>query len=173
VVAEETADTLDAITAVMRFEHDPPGVVLVGVSKETRLPVGTRWQFTEGMASFEVYRSGRSARITTDADYWSSRGGPVAEAGRRLGIVSQVSCPIVVEGDAWGVITVNGRGGASVRPERRLEKFTDLVTTAIANAEAVGARRVAQADRHRGGRGATASDRARPARRHPAAAHHA
>ena len=135
-VAEETADTLDAITAVMRFEHDPPGVVLVGVSKETRLPVGTRWRFTEGMASSEVYRTGRSARLSTDADYWSSRDGPVAEAGRRLGIVSQVSCPIVVEGDVWGVITVNGREEFPADTAQRLEKFTELVTVAIANADA-------------------------------------
>src|SRR4029077_13644408 len=46
-VADEPAAALEAITAVMRFEHDPPGVVLVGVSKETGLPVGTRWMFDE------------------------------------------------------------------------------------------------------------------------------
>ena len=64
------------------------------------------------------------------------RGGSAAEAGRRLGIVSQVSCPIVVEGGVWGVITVNAREELPPDTERRLEKFTDLVTTAIANAEA-------------------------------------
>jgi signal transduction histidine kinase len=87
------------------------------------------------MASAEVYRTGRSARFSSGADYWSSRGGPVAEAGRRLGIVSQVSCPIAVEGGAWGVITVNGREELPLDTEQRLEKFTDLVSTAIANAE--------------------------------------
>jgi GAF domain-containing protein len=134
-VAEETAATFDCITALMRFEHDPPGVVLVGVSKETGLPIGTRWEFAEGMASAEVYRTGRSARFSSGADYWSLRGGPVAEAGRRLGIVSQVSCPIAVEGGAWGVITVNGREELPPDTEQRLEKFSDLVSTAIANAE--------------------------------------
>jgi signal transduction histidine kinase len=136
VVAEETAEAFDAITAVTRFEHDPPGVVVVGLSKDTGIPVGTRWSFSEGMASAEVYRTGRSARISRDADHWSLRGGPAAEAGRRLGIVSQVSCPIVVEGGVWGVITVNAREELPPNTERRLEKFTDLVTTAIANAEA-------------------------------------
>jgi signal transduction histidine kinase len=134
-VAEETAKTFDAITAVMRFEHNPPGVVLVGVSKKTGLPIETRWEFVEGMASAEVYRTGRSARFSSRADYWSSRDGPVAEAGQRLGIVSQVSCPIVVEGGVWGVITVNAREELPPDTEQRLEKFTDLVTTAIANAE--------------------------------------
>jgi signal transduction histidine kinase len=59
----------------------------------------------------------------------------VAEAGRRLGIVSQVSCPIAVEGGAWGVITVNAREELPHDTEQRLEKFTELVSTAIANAE--------------------------------------
>ena len=135
-VAEETAATFDAITAVMRFEQDPLGVVLVGVSKGTGLPIGTRWEFAEGMASAEVYRTGRSARLSSGADYWSSRSGKEAEAGHRLGIVSQVSCPIVVEGGVWGVITVNARKELPPDTEQRLEQFTDLVTTAIANAEA-------------------------------------
>jgi GAF domain-containing protein len=134
-VAEETAATFHAITALMRFEHDPPGVVLVGVSRETGLSIGTRWEFAEGMASAEVHRTGRSARFSSSPDYWSSRDGPVAEAGRRLGIVSQLSCPIAVEGDVWGVITVNAREELPPDTEQRLEKFTDLVSTAIANAE--------------------------------------
>jgi signal transduction histidine kinase len=134
-VAEETAATFDAITGLMRFEHDPPGVVLVGVSKEAGIPIGTRWEFAEGMSSAEVYRTGRPARLTSPADYWSSLSGPVAEAGDRLGVVSQVSCPIVVEGGVWGVITVNGREELPLDTEQRLEKFTELVTTAIANAE--------------------------------------
>jgi signal transduction histidine kinase len=134
-VAEETAATFDAITAVMRFEHDPPGVIVVGVSKETGIPIGTRWEFAEGMSSAQVYSTGRSARASSPADYWSSLSGPVAEAGQRLGIVSQVSCPIVVEGGVWGVITVNAGEELPRDTELRLEKFTDLVTTAIANAE--------------------------------------
>jgi len=59
----------------------------------------------------------------------------VAEAEQRLGTVSQVSCPIVVEGGVWGVVTVNAHEELPPDTEQRLEKFTDLVTTAIANAE--------------------------------------
>ncbi len=170
-VADETAAALDAITAVLRFAHDPPGVVLMGASKDTGIAVGTRWELTDAMASAEVYRTGRSARLSTPLDYWSSRDGAVAEAGRRLGIVSQVSCPIAVEGGVWGVITVNAREELPPDTERRLEKFSELVTTAIANAESqVGARRVAPKDRGRRRRG-TPPDRTRSPRRHPAAAH--
>ena len=134
-VAEEIGRLFgSSITTVGRFEPDAQALV-VGVSKETGLPIGTRWEFVEGMASAEVYRTGRSARFSSRGDYWSSRGGPVAEAGRRLGIVSQVSCPIVVEGGAWGVVTLNAREELPPDTEQRLEKFTELVATAIANAE--------------------------------------
>jgi signal transduction histidine kinase len=132
-VTEETAATFHAITAVMRFEHDPPGIVFVGVSKETGIPIGTRWPFAEGMTSAVVYRTGRSARL--GAVDWESQAGPVAEAALRLGVTSQVSCPIIVEGSLWGVITVNAQEELAPDTEARLEKFTELVTTAIANAE--------------------------------------
>ena len=134
-VAEETAATFDAMTALMRFEHDPPGVVLVGVSKETGVPIGTRWELGEGMASAEVYRTGRSARLRTRLRYWSSRGGPVARAGRSSRHRLASLLPDRRRGRLWGVITVNGREELPPDTERRLEKFTELVSTAIANAE--------------------------------------
>jgi signal transduction histidine kinase len=140
-VTEETAATFHAITAVMRFEHDPPGSVIVGVSKETDIPIGTRWPFVEGMTSAEVYRTGRSARL--GGVNWAAYPGPVAEAGLRFGVISQVACPIVVEGSVWGVITLNAGDELPPDTEQRLEKFTELVTTAIANAEAQVALRAA------------------------------
>jgi signal transduction histidine kinase len=86
------------------------------------------------MASAEVYRTGCSARV--DAMDWSSASGPVAGAARRLGIVSSVGSPIVVEGRLWGAMNV--ASADELLPfglEGRLEKFTELVATAIANAE--------------------------------------
>jgi len=133
-VTEETAATFHAITAVMRFEHDPPGNVVVGASKETGIPIGTRWPLAEGMTSTEVYRTGRSARL--GGVDWTSQPGPVGEAGLRFGVTSQVACPIVVEGSLWGVVTLNAGEELPWDTEQRLEKFTELVTTAIANAEA-------------------------------------
>jgi GAF domain-containing protein len=131
-VTEETAAAFDAITAVMRFEHDPPHNVIVGVSKETDIPIGTRWPLAEGMTSTEVYRTGKPARLGS-VD-WPAHPGPVAEAGVRFGVASQVACPIVVEGSLWGVITLNSAEELPPDTERRLERFTELVTTAIANA---------------------------------------
>jgi signal transduction histidine kinase len=135
-VTEEVAATFGAITDMMRFEHDRPGVVLVGVSKEIEeidIPIGSRWDLDDALAAGRVYRTGRSARVGR-AD-WSSVKGAIGEAARRLGVVSTVACPINVEGSLWGVITVSAREELATETEQRLEKFIDLVTTAIANAE--------------------------------------
>jgi PAS domain S-box-containing protein len=123
--------------AVVRFEHehDEPAIVFVGVGKSIieELPIGTRWKVDDAMASAEVYRTGRSARI--NARDWSSVSGPVAATGRRLGIVSTVASPIIVEGRRWGAMTVSDQEPPPLDTEERLEKFTELVAAAIANAE--------------------------------------
>ena len=95
-VSDEVAGLFRAQAGVLRFEHDGPAVVFVGVSKAFDLPVGTRWEFQPGMPSAEVYRTGCSARV--DAMDWSPASGPAAAAARRLGIVSDVGSPVVVEG---------------------------------------------------------------------------
>ena len=119
---------------ILRFSRDGPAVVFVGVPEILDIPVGTRWEFQAGMASAEVYRTGRSARV--DAMDWSSASGPVAGVARRLGIVCSVASPIVVEGRLWGAMNVASTH--ELLPfgmEGRLEKFTELLGTAIANAE--------------------------------------
>jgi signal transduction histidine kinase len=132
-VTEEIAEMFGAMAAVMRFEHDPPGVVFLGVSAENEVPIGTCWEIVDGMTATEVYRTGRSAR--RGVVDWASRTGPVAETAIRLGVKSQVSSPIVVEGTLWGVIGVIAREELPPDTEQRLGQFAELVTTAIANAE--------------------------------------
>ena len=133
-VSDEVARLFGAQSGVLRFEPDGPAVVFVGISKTLELPVGTRWEFQPGMASAEVYRTGGSARV--DAMDWSSASGPVAGAAHRMGIVSSVASPIVVEGRLWGAMNVASTD--EVLPfglEGRLASFTELLATAIANAE--------------------------------------
>src|SRR5262249_46101216 len=134
-VTEETAAAFDAITAVLRFEHDPPGNVMVGLSEKDGIAIGTRWPHREGMMSTEVYRTGRSARLGA-VEQANRR--PGAGAGFRLGVPSQLACPIVVEGDLWGAITLNADRKLPSDTEQRLERFIELVSTAIGNAEAKG-----------------------------------
>jgi signal transduction histidine kinase len=123
---------------VMKFDDDGPGVVFVGVASKISgaFPLGARWKLVEEMSSAEVYRSGRSAR--RDAQDWSKVEGPVGETHRQLGIVSAVASPIVVEGGLWGAMAVQSQRPLPLGTEERLEKFTELVATAIANAESRG-----------------------------------
>jgi GAF domain-containing protein len=120
---------------VMKFDDDGPGILFVGVASKMSgaFPLGAHWRFEEGMSSAEVYRTGRSAR--SDAQDWSQVEGPVGETHRQLGIVSAVASPIVVEGRLWGAVAVQSQGQLPLDTEERLEKFTELLATAIANAE--------------------------------------
>ena len=120
---------------VGRFEPDGSAMVVVGVSDGIRgVSIGSRWQLDDYMASTGVYRTGRPVRVErSDLEHVS---GPMADVLREIGAVSNVGAPIVVEGKQWGFVTVtdvNKRLPADA--EKRLEKFAELVATAIANAE--------------------------------------
>jgi signal transduction histidine kinase len=131
-VSEEVAGLFGS-GAVLRYDDDGPAIVFVGDAR-VEIPIGTRWEFREGMASAEVYRTHRSARV--DSMDWKAASGPVAATARRIGVVSTVVSPIVVEGVLWGALSISSQ--VELLPsdsEERLEKFTGLVATAIANAE--------------------------------------
>jgi signal transduction histidine kinase len=67
---------------------------------------------------------------------WSEVDGPVGAAARRLGVLSTVVSPIVVEGHLWGAMSISSMDQLlPVDTEDRVDKFTELVATAIANAE--------------------------------------
>jgi signal transduction histidine kinase len=84
------------------------------------------------LASAEVYRTGRSARA--ENRNWSTVGGAVGPAGRRLGVASTVASPIIVEGRLWGTATVSAETPLPPDAESRLEQFAQLVATSISNA---------------------------------------
>jgi PAS domain S-box-containing protein len=114
--------------AVGRFDPDGPAIVLVGLRGTQE-----RWELDDFLASAEVLRTGHPARA--DVRGWASAGGTTAARLRSLGLVSTVASPIMVDGSLWGVIVVATRDEPlPVDTEQRLEKFTDLVATAIANA---------------------------------------
>jgi PAS domain S-box-containing protein len=132
-VSEEVAGLFGSAAAVLRYDHDGPAIVFVGAAR-VGIPIGTRWELQEGMASAEVYETRRSARV--DSMDWTAASGPVAAAARRIGVVSTVVSPIVVEGLLWGALSISSQVQLlQSDSEERLEKFTELVATAIANAE--------------------------------------
>jgi PAS domain S-box-containing protein len=120
---------------VGRFEPDGSAMVVVGVSDRSRgISIGSRWELQDYMASTGVYRTGGPVRVErSDLEHVS---GPMADVLREIGAVSNVGAPIVVEGKQWGFVTVtdvNKRLPADA--EKRLEKFAELLGTAIANAD--------------------------------------
>jgi signal transduction histidine kinase len=80
-----------------------------------------------------VFQTGRPARIDDFAD----ASGPVGVTAREAGYRSAIGTPIVVEGRLWGVMTAasNAEQPLPLDTEPRLASFTELVATAIANAE--------------------------------------
>ena len=120
-------------TIIVRFDADD-GATLLATPSAYLGPIGKRWRLKgDDSAIARVYRTGRAAR----ADYTAGRGGPFAEAAWLGGTRFPVAVPVVVDGAVWGAMSV-GSPGPEPQPnlEGRLAKFTELLATAIANAEA-------------------------------------
>jgi signal transduction histidine kinase len=121
-----------AFAGLARFEGD--SVLVVGESVAGTFPPEARLDNGKPSASAEVLRTGRSARV--DAVDWSQVSRPLGAVSRHLGIASTVASPIVVEGTTWGALSISSTDETLPQDtEERLEKFSDLVATAIANAE--------------------------------------
>jgi signal transduction histidine kinase len=135
-VSNEMGRLFDSSQAyVGRFEPDGSAMVVVGVSDGIRgISTGSRWELQDYMASTRVYRTGRHARVERrDDEHVSS---PMADVLREIGAVSAVGAPIVVEGQLWGFVTVTDTNRRlPVDAEKRLEKFAEMLGTAIANAD--------------------------------------
>jgi signal transduction histidine kinase len=135
-VATEVGRVLGAdITVLGRF--GPGGVrTTVGVwSRAGAVPVavGTTSRLGGRNVSTLVFRTGRQARIDDTAD----ASGQIVEHSRGAVIRASVGVPITVAGRLWGVMVVASREEPlSADTEARLAAFTELVATAIANAEA-------------------------------------
>jgi signal transduction histidine kinase len=96
------------------------------------VPLGVRLPF-QGGAIARVAKTGRTARIDVEKEP-----SDVQEHMRAAGVSSGVAAPIVVSGRLWGStsISIDGFGRFPPEVEKRLEKFTNLVAVAVANAEA-------------------------------------
>ncbi|MCU1618182.1 MAG: histidine kinase [Modestobacter sp.] len=137
VVTEEVGRLLEVdFTILSRCE--PEGTqVSVGAWSNTDadvpFPVGTRVPLGGRNVVSLVVRTGRPGRI----DDYGDASGAVAEAARGWRLRSAVGVPISVEGRLWGVMAV-ASGQEQPMPadtEERLAAFTELIATAIANAQ--------------------------------------
>jgi hypothetical protein len=87
-VSDEVAQLFAANGLVLRFEDDGTGIVSVGVSTGNDIPAGEHWNFEEGMASLEVYRTGRSARVDAFAGEYAARRLLQERRGRNAGLAA-------------------------------------------------------------------------------------
>jgi signal transduction histidine kinase len=137
-VAAELGRILGAdFIVVNRFEPDRMQTV-VGSWKSDRNPqpappVGSRWCLDGRSLESAVERTGQPARMT---DYHRATSG-IGVWARTRGIRSGAGSPVVVEGRLWGVmIAFSAAGGPQPAGiEARMTEYTELVGTAIANAE--------------------------------------
>jgi signal transduction histidine kinase len=95
--------------------------------------VGTRLTLDGDSVIAQVLHDGRPHRI----DDFSQLAGSIAERARELEMGSAVGCPIVVGARTWGVMTVARYDAGPLAPETetRVTRFSELVATAIGNAE--------------------------------------
>jgi signal transduction histidine kinase len=135
-VAEEIRLLIDADRAgIGRFEPGGDSVVLVSdIAGPVDLPIGTRVPLEDYLAPAVVWRTGGPARV--DEEAWTDRPDPAAVRLRRWGIRSMVASPIIVEGRLWGVVNALSRQGPFPSDAAdRMADFTELVATAVGNAE--------------------------------------
>jgi signal transduction histidine kinase len=116
------------------IRYEPDGTSTLLANEGTTGPhvrVGERWEgYPPSGLTATVRRTGRAAYVE---DYREIAGG---EPYVREGLRSAVATPIHVNGRLWGVIAVgSGQGPLPHDTGHRMTDFTDLVATAVANAQ--------------------------------------
>jgi len=134
-IAREVAGLLGVENVRMaRYEADSAvSVVAEWGEVDAPFPVGTRLPLGGRNIASQVLRTERPVRIET-----AEATGAVGDYVRGMGSRTAVGAPIVVDGRLWGVMVATAPEGESLRAdtESRLEKFTELLATAISNTEA-------------------------------------
>ncbi|HEX4751790.1 MAG TPA: CHASE3 domain-containing protein [Solirubrobacterales bacterium] len=119
----ERYESESEVTAIAAWSRDQP----------SELAVDRRFQLGGPSIAAMVLESKAPVRI----DSFEGAAGAIAEEAHALGIRSSVGCPILVEGRLWGVIAASSRelGAFPAQTESQIGEFTELVATAIANAD--------------------------------------
>jgi len=136
VVTREVGVLLGAdISGMARFEGDAAVTTATWAVDGKDPPIPDPWQMDPGDPAGAI----ADARRVVRWDDWTQVPGPAAAFAREeLGVRSTVGAPIVVRGQSWGVLAVHSKQPTPLPAdtESRLQQFSDLVATAIGNAEA-------------------------------------
>jgi signal transduction histidine kinase len=134
-VTEEVGRLLSVEYAgLSRYEPDGTATIVAGSGTSgDRIPVGRRWMLGGKNVTTLVFETGRPARI----DGYVDASGSLSVAARDEQVGSGVGAPVIVEGRLWGVMATYSPAEQSLPSdtEARLANFTELLASAIANAE--------------------------------------
>jgi signal transduction histidine kinase len=125
------------LASMIRYTPDGAAATWVGAWSSTgtalAVPVGARVELGGRNTATIVFQTGRPARI----DDYADSTGPVADVTYAWGVRAAIGVPISVDGRLWGVMTASSTRAEPMPAdyEARLAGFTELVATAIANAE--------------------------------------
>jgi PAS domain S-box-containing protein len=135
-VSEECARVLEVnASAVFRFEGDDTATIVGRHSRQEAgdaFTLGLRLPADDDTGIGQVLRTGAPARIH---DY-TERPGEIADNMRRMNYRSSVSAPIVVAGIIWGAVGIASAEPLPADTEARLGAFCELVSLAVASAQA-------------------------------------
>jgi signal transduction histidine kinase len=136
-VTREAGELCGADLARMeRYEADGTVTAVAAWSRrgDVRLAVGTRFSLDGASIAAKVRETSRPARV----DSFVGATGPIASEAQAVGIRASVGCPIVVGGRVWGVIAASTRGDTpfTAGTEAQIGEFTELIATAVSNAQA-------------------------------------
>src|SRR5262249_58266029 len=95
---------------------------------------GMRWALDPGSLGAIVLETGRAARV----DDYSGLQGMAGDIAREVAVGAGAAAPITVGCRLWGLIRIFSRGGTPLPSaiEARLDGFSELVATALSNAQA-------------------------------------
>ena len=121
---------------LLRFDSLETATVLASWGRLGEVvPVGSQLPLGGQNVVSQIARTGRSARME---NYAPTASGPIADQAKRLHTRTAVGGPIMVAGRLWGAMIAASLDDEEIPADTtpRLEQFTELASTAIANAEA-------------------------------------
>jgi PAS domain S-box-containing protein len=134
-VSAECARVLQVnASAVLRYASDGTATIVGRHDRDSIdvFRVGESLPADESSALGRVRRTGASARV----DDWGGLEGELAETMFRIGYRSTAAAPIVVAGALWGAVAIASEDPLAPDTESRLGGFCELVSLAVASAQA-------------------------------------